>query len=88
MRSLETDRTPLGFPARKTQALLLRGRSRSHGSGSSDVMGLFNYSSSRASHLLSPFGMTGQADRVKSNVPKNHLLHQSLCTMVSKQRSV
>jgi len=28
-RSLETAREPLGFPARKTQALLLRGRSRS-----------------------------------------------------------
>lgn len=88
MCSLETGRMPFGFPARKTQALLLRGRNRSSISGHSDITGLFNFSISQASHLLSPFGTTGQVERVESNVPKNHLLYQSLCITVSKERSI
>lgn len=37
------------------------------------------------SHL---FCTTGQVERVKSIVPKNHLLHQSLCTTVGKEWSM
>lgn len=52
------------------------------------AQGCFHNGIAQVSHLLSTFCTMGQVERVKNNVPKNHLLHQSLCTRVSKEWSM